>query len=79
MNKQLNIGAEFAYNFGDTELSNTKFIIDDGTGFAIDRGSRKLLRNNYSGMTVNTSVNYTQPLQDKIKLQIGLHSVHNPP
>ena len=71
VNKQLNIGAEFAYNFGDTELSNTKFIIDDGTGFAIDRGSRKLLRNNYSGMTVNTSVNYTQPLQDKIKLQIG--------
>jgi len=71
INKRLNIGAEFAYNFGDTELSNTKFITDDGTGFPIDRGSRRLLKNNYNGMTFNTSVNYSQPIKDKVNLQIG--------
>ncbi len=69
--KKLSIGAEAAYNFGDTENTAIKFITDDGSSFPVNRGSRELIANDYSGMTFNFGANYTQPLTEEVKLTLG--------
>lgn len=68
ISKNLSIGVDGAYIFGDTETSLTKFITDDGEGVPADRGSRLRNKNNYSGLAVNAAVNYEQPLNKKISL-----------
>lgn len=72
ISNQLSIGAEFAYNFGDTELSTQKFIYNDGTDLAIDRGTQLHRKNNYSGITYNTAINYTKPLYKNVSLDVGV-------
>lgn len=68
ISKNLSIGVDGAYIFGDTETSLTKFITDDGEGVPADRGTRYRYLNNYSGLTVNAAVNYEQPLNKKMSL-----------
>lgn len=64
----LSIGVEAAYNFGDTQNNSMKFITDDGTGLAIDRGSRQVISNDYSGFSFNTAVNYSLLFEKHMKL-----------
>lgn len=68
INKNLSIGVDGAYIFGDTETSLTKFITNNGEGIALDRGSRVRNLNNYSGLSVNAGLNYEQPLNNKLSL-----------
>ena len=68
ISKNLSIGVDGAYIFGDTETSLTKFITDDGEGVPADRGTRYRYLNNYSGLAVNTALNYEQPLNKKMSL-----------
>ena len=68
INKNFSIGVDGAYIFGDTETSATTFITDNGDGIPLDRGSRLRNKNNYSGLTVNTAVNYEQPLNKNLSL-----------
>lgn len=67
----LSIGVEAAYNFGDTENNSMQFITDDGTGLAIDRGSRQIISNDYSGFSFNTAVNYSVLFDKKMKLDFA--------
>lgn len=60
----LQIGADFAYNFGDIDNSSTVFITDDGTGFFIPKGSRERVKTNYSGFSFNTGLIYTRKVKD---------------
>lgn len=69
---RLNIGVETQYNFGQSENSVIKFITDDGHGLSLDRGTRELINNRYSGLSINTGINYVHPLKDKIQLNIGV-------
>lgn len=69
---RLNIGLETRYNFGQTENSIVKFIVDDGHGLSLDRGTREFIDNRYSGMSFNAGLNYVQPIKDKVKLNIGV-------
>lgn len=62
-----NIGAEFAYNFGDTRNTTTKFITNDGSGFAIDQGSQQIISNDYSGFSFNTALSYSKVFDNKMK------------
>src|SRR5690606_32534101 len=55
---RLNIGVETQYNFGQSENSVIKFITDDGHGLSLDRGTRELINNRYSGLSINTGINY---------------------
>ncbi len=68
ISKNLSIGVDGAYIFGDTETSETKFVTDNGDGVPIDRGSRLRNKNNYSGLAVNAAINYEQPLNKKVSL-----------
>ncbi len=68
INKNFSIGVDGAYIFGDTETSLTKFMIDNGEGLTVERGSRMTNKNNYSGLTVNTGLNFEQPLNNKLTL-----------
>jgi len=70
INSNFNVGIEAAFNFGDTKNNTTKFITDDGTGFAIDRGSREIISNDYSGLSINTALSYSKLLDNKMKLDI---------
>ena len=67
-----NIGAEFAYNFGDTNNRTTKFIADDGTGFLINRGSQQIISNDYSGFSFNTALSYSKVFSDQMKLDVAV-------
>lgn len=69
--KNLSIGVEGAYIFGNTETSLTKFLTDNGEGIALSRGTRIRNLNNYSGFTANIGANYQQPLTSKLKLHLG--------
>lgn len=69
---RLNIGIETQYNFGQSENSVTKFIMDDGHGLSLDRGTRELINNRYSGLSFNTGINYVHPLKDKVQLNVGV-------
>lgn len=68
INKNLSIGVDGAYLFGDTETSLTKFITNNGEGIALDRGSRIRNLNNYSGFSVNVGLNYEQKLKNNLNL-----------
>lgn len=68
ISKNLSIGVDGAYIFGDTETSTTTFITDNGDGVPLDRGSRLRNKNNYSGLALNTAINYEQPLNKKLSL-----------
>jgi len=68
INKNFSVGVDGAYIFGDTETSATTFITDNGDGVPLDRGSRLRNKNNYSGLAVNTALNYEQPLNKKMSL-----------
>ena len=68
ISKNLSIGVDGAYIFGDTETSTTSFITDNGDGIPLDRGSRLRNKNNYSGLALNTAINYEQPLNKKLSL-----------
>lgn len=68
ISKNLSIGVDGAYIFGDTETSTTTFITDNGDGIPLDRGSRLRNKNNYSGLALNTAINYEQPLNKKLSL-----------
>ena len=68
ISKNLSIGVDGAYIFGDTETSATTFITNNGEGIPLDRGTRYRYLNNYSGLAVNAAVNYEQPLNKKISL-----------
>lgn len=68
---RLNIGVETRYNFGQSDNSVVKFIVDDGQGLGLDRGTRQMIDNRYSGMSFKTGVNYVHPLKDKLQLNIG--------
>lgn len=68
ISKNLSIGVDGAYIFGDTETSATTFITNNGEGIPLDRGTRYRYLNNYSGLAVNTALNYEQPLSKKMSL-----------
>lgn len=68
INKNFSVGADAAYIFGDTETSLTEFIIDNGEGLPLDRGSRMTNQNNYSGFMFNFGANYQQPLNKNLTL-----------
>lgn len=59
----LQIGADFAYNFGDIDKSATVFISDDGNDFFISKGSRERVKTNYSGFTFNTGLLYNRKVK----------------
>jgi len=71
LNENFNVGIEASYNFGDTKNGSTKFIIDDGTGLGIERGTRELISNDYSGFSFNAALNYSKILSNKMKLDIA--------
>lgn len=66
----LNVGIEAAYNFGDTKNNTTKFIINDGTGFPIERGSKEMIANDYSGISFNAAVSYSKILSNHMKFDL---------
>lgn len=68
INKNLSIGVDGAYLFGNTETSLTKFITDNGEGIGLEIGTRYKNKNNYSGFALNTGLNYEQLLNNKISL-----------
>nr|WP_297309887.1 hypothetical protein [uncultured Flavobacterium sp.] len=68
----LNIGAEMAYNFGDTHNSTTKFITDNGTGLFIDRGSKQMISNDYKGFSYNTALSYSKVYSNHMKLDVAV-------
>ena len=68
INKNLSIGVDGAYLFGDTETSLTKFITDNGEGIPLDRGSRIRNQNNYSGFSINAGLNYEQKINTNLSL-----------
>ena len=72
INSNFNIGAEIAYNFGDTKNKNTKFIADDGNGFLIDRGSQEIINNDYRGITINTAVSYSKLFKNNMKFDVAV-------
>ncbi|WP_430613923.1 outer membrane protein transport protein [Flavobacterium sp. JP2137] len=60
----LQVGADFSYNFGDIDNNSTVFITDDGTGFFLAKGSRERIKTNYSGFSFNTGLIYTRKLKN---------------
>lgn len=60
----LQIGADFAYNFGDIDNNSTVFITNDGTGVFLTKGSRERVKTNYSGFTFNTGLIYSRKIKN---------------
>ena len=71
INSKFNIGAEAAYNFGDTENTIVKFIKDDGSGFQVLNGSREMIKNDYNGLSLNFGANYSTKINDDLKFNLG--------
>lgn len=72
ISSNFNIGAEIAYNFGDTENTTTKFIVDEGTGFNINRGSQQKISNDYRGLSFNTALSYSKVYDNHMKLDLAV-------
>lgn len=68
INKNFSIGVDGGYFFGKVENSLTKFITDNGEGVAIERGSKHIDVNKYSGFAFNAGLNFEQPINNKVSL-----------
>lgn len=71
VNKNLSVGVDAAYLFGDITQNSIKFITNNGEGLALDRGTRNLLSNNYSGFDFNIAANYKHNIGGKNFLHVN--------
>src|SRR5690606_17273655 len=68
INKIFSIEVDGGYFFGKVENSLTKCISDNGECVAIERGSKHIVENKYSGFAFNAGLNFEQQINNKVSL-----------
>ncbi|SFJ11061.1 porin family protein [Myroides guanonis] len=60
----LQFGIDMGYNFGQIDNKTTVFVIDNGDDYFIPNGTSEVKSSEYSGVTINTGLQYSGKLKN---------------
>lgn len=60
----LQFGVDMGYNFGQIDNKTTIFVIDNGDDYFIPNGTTEVKSSEYSGVSINTGLQYTGKLKN---------------